>query len=178
MTVQSSGQPPPPLPLPRPQQVFNPTQNVVPTKVALDVQAREKAIALEHTRPSPKPPLGRIAHLRASTTESQTSQLRTAAALSRSPVKLSSPSVNFRKALLQPDPSPSNLGSAVTLGTFTQDGEEWDVRAQRGRYSLVMVKKCRLAAGLAEKRAFDFVSHENVIKLISAVSNTESSGCS
>ncbi|KAF9733725.1 hypothetical protein PMIN06_011965 [Paraphaeosphaeria minitans] len=159
MTIDSSGQPPLPHALPRPQQVFNPKQNVVPTKLALEAKARRYAESVQPMRPAPKPPVR---------------SLHAVAAVSRSLVARASTPLGSIKTLPRSDMSPSTVEPVDNLGTFTQDGEDWDVRAPRGRNGLLMVKTRVLAAGLAEKQIFDLVDHENVVKLLSAVSNAES----
>lgn len=172
MTIDSSGQHPLPHALPRPQQVLNP--NVVPTKLALEAKARQYAKSIQPMRQLPKPPICGDANLRASATQPTVSRPRAAAVVSRTLVGLSSAPLGSLKTLSQSEWSPSHVEPGDRLGTFTQDGKEWGVRTLRGRNGLLMVKTRRLAAGLAEKRAFDVVSHENVVKLLSAVSSTES----
>lgn len=173
MALESSGQPPPPCPLPRPQQVFDPTRSAVPTKAALEAKARQDAKSLQPMRPPPRPLIRQVTSLRASTTQPEHLLLQAAAAVSRSPLESPSPSLGSHKALSQTRQSPSEVGPVVTLGTFTQDGEGWDVRAQRGRHGLLMVKSRRPAPGLAEKRVLDLVSHENIVRLLSTMSDAD-----
>ncbi|KAL5370998.1 hypothetical protein DPSP01_014547 [Paraphaeosphaeria sporulosa] len=171
MTIHSNGQSTLPHALPRPQQVLNSKQNAVPTKLALEAKARR--YAKQPMRAAPKPPVRLDANPRVSATQ-HTKSLRAVAAVSGSLVGLSSAPLGSHKILSRSEWSPSEVEPVDKLGTFTQDGKDWDVRAPRGRNGLLMVKTREIAAGLAEEQVLNLVDHENVVKLLSAVSNAES----
>ncbi|KAF2439140.1 hypothetical protein P171DRAFT_490574 [Karstenula rhodostoma CBS 690.94] len=146
--------------LPRPQRIFDPTL-AVPTKVALEVMARQSNESLQPMRPPPKPPINRSPKVNASSS-SERREFHVSA-------DTALPATDLRRPLSQPDEPPRKLGLVITLGTFTQDGQEWDVRAQRGRRGLIMVKKRDRAPGSVEKEAHSVSKHENIINLLGVV---------
>ena len=141
--------------LPRPQKVLNRSHGVVPTKLALlEVKARQEA---ESDRSSLR-------------TQSQSAASSSANQQFRSPVK---PSYIVSRKDQSQLVETTQLGPLVTLGTLTQDAVDWDVRAQRGRRGLIMVKRLIPAIHAMQKQALDVVKHENIIRVLDVVSNSE-----
>ncbi|CAI6338159.1 unnamed protein product [Periconia digitata] len=59
-----------------------------------------------------------------------------------------------------------NLHPIYTLGKFSQDGTEWTVRAQRGRYGLIMVQKLNRGPGTTVESILPYLRHKNITKAL------------
>ena len=144
--------------LPRPQRVLGSAKGVVPTKLALlEAKARRDNSS---SGPSAQLPADSKAP-------------RVPAPVFKPPKKPSFQSFGRREALPQSIQASDRLGPVVTLGTLTQDGQDWDVRAQRGRRGLVMVRTLTVAAGTMQERALNAVNHENIIKVLDVLLTNE-----
>jgi hypothetical protein len=150
--------------LPRPQRVLNPGRLSVPTASALLKEharvksGRQTPLAVRRSVP-PSSPTIRNAEV---TTSSRPLETTTPPSLSLV-TSHEAPAVELQSlqhSVVQ------TLGPMVTLGTFTQDKTKWIVRAQRGRKSLVMVKRLSQVAGQAEASLLRELSHRNIARLV------------
>jgi hypothetical protein len=140
--------------LPRPQKVLDPGKILVPTRSAL-IQVQ---IAKSHDNDTslPMPPQHTRNTSIKTVTESTLQTNTSMSALGEDQCDL------IQGTDLHP------LSPVIIMGTLTQDRVKWELRAQRGRSRLLMVKSVKHDTGLTEQQVLETLNHRNIAKLVHA----------
>jgi hypothetical protein len=147
--------------LPRPQKVLDLGRPLVPTKAALlraDIDTRPiQGLSKNATRfTGPVPALPPPAVL---------ASPPVAALPLPSSIVTPPTDADVVKQTPRPEHSADENVATITLGKFTQDGVEWDVRAQRGHSQLFMVKRFEHSATRRLQRILEPLSHTNIARV-------------